>query len=155
MSLKPHADMSQFDSRDNQLVIAGHTIDQVAAIAGQTPFYVYDRAVIKQNVATLRHYFPKVSLHYAIKANPMPAVVNYLSQQVDGLDVASAKELHVALSTGISPAKVSFAGPGKSEQELSMAIAAGITINVESITSSNESGLLLKKTIQAPTLRCA
>ncbi len=134
MSLKTHADMSQFDSRDNQLVIAGHSIDQVAAIAGQTPFYVYDRAVIKQNVATLRHYFPKVSLHYAIKANPMPAVVNYLSQQVDGLDVASAQELHVALSTGISPAKVSFAGPGKSEQELSMAIAAGITINVESIT---------------------
>lgn len=134
MSLKTHADMSQFKTRDDQLVIAGHTIDQVAAIAGQTPFYVYDRAVINKNVETLRHYFPEVSLHYAIKANPMPAVVHYLSQQVDGLDVASAKELHTALSTGISPAKISFAGPGKSEQELSMAIAAGITLNVESIT---------------------
>lgn len=134
MSLKTHADMSQFSTLNNHLVIAGHTIDQVAAIAGQTPFYVYDRAVIKKNVETLRHYFPEVSLHYAIKANPMPAVVHYLSQQVDGLDVASAKELHIALSTGISPSKVSFAGPGKSAQELSMAIAAGITLNVESIT---------------------
>ncbi|ACV25567.1 pyridoxal-dependent decarboxylase, exosortase A system-associated [Kangiella koreensis] len=134
MSHKTHADMNQFESRDGQLVIAGYSVEEVVAIAGQTPCYVYDRSVIKQNVDRLRRFFPKVSLHYAIKANPMPAVVNYLSHQVDGLDVASAKELHTALSTGISPSKVSFAGPGKSEQELTMAIFSGITINIESIT---------------------
>ena len=134
MSHKMHADMNQFESRDGQLVIAGYSVEEVVAIAGQTPCYVYDHSVIKQNVQRLRSFFPKVSLHYAIKANPMPAVVNYLSHQVNGLDVASAKELHVALSTGISPSKISFAGPGKSEQELTMAIFSGITINVESIT---------------------
>lgn len=134
MSHKMHADMNQFESRDGQLVIAGYSVEEVVAIAGQTPCYVYDHSVIKQNVERLRSLFPKVSLHYAIKANPMPAVVNYLSHQVNGLDVASAKELHIALSTGISPSKISFAGPGKSEQELTMAIFSGITINVESIT---------------------
>lgn len=134
MSHKTHADMNQFESRDGQLVIAGYSVEEIVAIAGQTPCYVYDRSVIKHNVDTLRQFFPKVSLHYAIKANPMPAVVNYLSHQVDGLDVASGKELHTALSTGISPTKISFAGPGKSEQELTMAIFSRITINVESIT---------------------
>lgn len=134
MSHKTHADMNQFESRDGQLVIANYSVEEVVAIAGQTPCYVYARSVIKQNVDTLRHFFPKVSLHYAIKANPMPALVNYLSHQVDGLDVASGKELHTAISTGISPSKISFAGPGKSEQELTMAIFSGITINVESIT---------------------
>lgn len=134
MSPKTHADMNQFSIRDGQLVIGGHTIDEAVAIAGQIPCYLYDRSVIRQNVDNLRSFFPKVSLHYAIKANPMPAVVNHLSQLVDGLDVASGKELHTALSTGIAPTKISFAGPGKSEQELTMAIFSGITINVESIT---------------------
>ena len=134
MSPKTHADMSQFSNRDNQLVIGGYPVSEVVAIAGQVPCYVYDRSVIKQNIQRLRDFFPGVSLHYAIKANPMPAVVQLLSQQVDGLDVASAKELHTALATGKAPAKISFAGPGKSEQELSMALAAGIIINVESLT---------------------
>lgn len=134
MSQKTHADMNQFQSRNNQLVIAGYTLDEVVAIAGNQPCYVYDRSVIKHNIETLRTLFPQVSLHYAIKANPMPAVVDCLSGLVNGLDVASAKELHTALSTGISPAKISFAGPAKSIQELTMAIFSGITINVESIT---------------------
>lgn len=134
MSHKTHADMHQFESRDGQLVIAHYSVEEIVAIAGQTPCYVYDRSVIKKNVDRLRRFFPKVSLHYAIKANPMAPVVNYLSHLVDGLDVASGKELHTALSTGISASKISFAGPGKSEPELTMSIFSGITINVESIT---------------------
>jgi len=71
-------------------------------------------------------------LHYAVKANPMPAVVGHLAGLVDGLDVASAGELRVALDTGTHPRDISFAGPGKSESELAQAIASGILVNVES-----------------------
>ena len=53
---------------------------------------------------------------------------------VDGLDVASGGELRVALDSGMDPAEISFAGPGKSLAELETAVAAGITINLESAT---------------------
>jgi diaminopimelate decarboxylase len=84
-------------------------------------------------VALLRRVLPDaIELHYAIKANPMPAVVQHLMGLVDGLDIASLGELRVALDTGIDPARISFAGPGKRPLELAAAIAAGITINLES-----------------------
>jgi diaminopimelate decarboxylase len=62
----------------------------------------------------------------------MPAVVQHLAAIVDGIDVASAGELRVALDTPILPSQISFAGPGKKDNELSCAIASGITLNMES-----------------------
>jgi diaminopimelate decarboxylase len=67
-----------------------------------------------------------------MKANPMPAVVQHMAGLVDGLDVASAGEMKIALDTPMPPCQVSFAGPGKADQELSCAIAAGIIVNMES-----------------------
>jgi len=75
----------------------------------------------------------KIGLHYAMKANPMPELVAYMAARVDGIDVASAGELAVALEAGVNPRDVSFAGPGKSEAELAQAAVAGILINVESM----------------------
>jgi diaminopimelate decarboxylase len=128
-----HAPMPQLDVVDDCLRIGGIALPRLAARVGSTPFYAYDRSVISAQVALLRTSLPaQVHLHYAIKANPMPAVVHHLSSLVDGLDVASAAEMMVALDTGRDPASISFAGPGKSREELSRAIAAGIVINVES-----------------------
>lgn len=129
-----HAEMDQFAIRDGELCVADKTISEISAIAGQTPFYLYSKDVIKQNVERLRQYFPKINLHYAIKANPMPQLVSFMAELVDGLDVASGKELRVALASGIKRQDISFAGPGKSLNELAMAIASGITINIESLT---------------------
>ncbi|NVJ68555.1 MAG: pyridoxal-dependent decarboxylase, exosortase A system-associated [Gammaproteobacteria bacterium] len=129
-----HAAMEQFSSVDGELAIAGKTISDIATIAGQTPFYVYAKDVISENIQRLRNQFPNISLHYAIKANPMPQLVSYVADQVDGLDVASGKELKVALATNIDNENISFAGPGKSKAELKMAIASGICINIESLT---------------------
>ncbi len=129
-----HASMPQFAVQDNAINIAGHSISTIATIAGQTPFYVYSKEAIKANIDRLKKYFPQVSLHYAIKANPMPQLVSYIANLVDGLDVASGKELNVALASDMPAAKISFAGPAKNPQELAMAIASGITINVESLT---------------------
>jgi diaminopimelate decarboxylase len=86
-----------------------------------------------ERVGLLRKHLPAdVHLHYAIKANPMPAVVEYLARLVDGLDVASAGELRVALAAGASRSTISFAGPGKTDAELAEATAAGIVVNLES-----------------------
>jgi diaminopimelate decarboxylase len=81
-----------------------------------------------------RHLPPSVALHYAIKANPMPAVVQHLAALVDGFDVASAGEMKTVLDTPIPTSRVSFAGPGKTRSELAQAIAADITIEIESAT---------------------
>jgi diaminopimelate decarboxylase len=58
--------------------------------------------------------------------------VRHLAALVDGLDVASAGELAVALDTDIARTDISFAGPGKSVTELEQAVAAGIVVNMES-----------------------
>jgi diaminopimelate decarboxylase len=71
-------------------------------------------------------------LHYAMKANPMPAVVGFMAGLVDGIDVASAGELKVALDAGADPLEVSFAGPGKRTAELRQAVASRVLINIES-----------------------
>lgn len=125
--------MSQWPVRDGELVVGGQQLSQLAARVGQTPFYAYDRSLLRQRVGMLRAALPAgIKLHYAMKANPMPAVVGLMVGLVDGIDVASAGELKVALDAGADPAEVSFAGPGKRDAELGQAVAAGVLVNVES-----------------------
>lgn len=129
-----HAPMSQFSAADGQLLIGGQRISTLAARIGQTPFYAYSRDLLAARVAQLRSALPsQVKLHYAMKANPMPAVVQYMVGLVDGVDVASAGELQVALNAGADPAEISFAGPGKRDPELFQSVAAGVLVNVESM----------------------
>ena len=129
-----HAPMDQFPVRDGELVVGGETLSVLAARVGQTPFYAYDRALLRARVAQLRVALPpSVKLHYAMKANPLPAVVCFMAALVDGIDVASAGELKVALDAGANPREISFAGPGKREAELRQAVASRVLVNVESM----------------------
>jgi len=128
-----HAPLTQFDVDGDELIIGGMPLSRLAARVGSTPFYAYDRSKLTQRVAELRKYLPpEIHLHYAMKANPMPAVVQHMAGLVDGLDIASGGEQRVALDTPVDPAEVSFAGPGKSDSDLSCAIAAGVVLNMES-----------------------
>ena len=120
---------------DGRLLVGGIPVDRLAERVGATPFFAYDRALITSRVAEVRAAVPaRLRLGYAVKANPMPAVVQHLAGLVDHLDVASAGELAVALDTGCDPASISFAGPGKTDAELRRAVAAGVTVEVESRT---------------------
>ncbi|MYN11213.1 pyridoxal-dependent decarboxylase, exosortase A system-associated [Pseudoduganella aquatica] len=128
-----HAPLVQFPVVDDCLQIGGMPLTRLAARVGQTPFYAYDRAAMTARVAELRrHLPPEIELHYAMKANPMPAVVQHMAGLVDGIDVASGGELRVALDTTMAPLNISFAGPGKSDADLACAVAAGIVLNMES-----------------------
>lgn len=134
MTMPRHAAGSNFPLLDDELSVGGIPLSLLAKRVGQTPFYAYDRSLLKTRVEQLRATLPSaISLHYAIKANPMPALVGYMAGLVDGLDVASGGELRVALDAGMDPRDISFAGPGKSEGELSQAVAAGVLLNVESV----------------------
>ena len=118
---------------DGEFVVAGRALSEVVGAVAGTPCYLYDRQRINARYHELRSRLPSsVLLHYAVKANPMAALVCQMAALVDGLDVASAGELRIALDSGMDPANISFAGPGKSDQELRQAHAAGILINLES-----------------------
>jgi len=125
--------MTQFRRDGDELLVGGERLSLLAARVGQTPFYAYDRSLLRERVATLRSALPsEVKLHFAMKANPMPALVGLMAQLVDGIDVASAGELKVALDAGARSSEISFAGPGKREAELRQAVASRVLVNVES-----------------------
>ncbi len=128
-----HCASNNFPVIDNCLHIGGQSLPRLAQRIGKTPFYAYDRQLLTDRVRVLREKLPpEVHLHYAMKANPMPALVQHMARLVDGLDVASAMEMNTALDTGMPAGQISFAGPGKQDSDLACAIAAGIVINLES-----------------------
>jgi diaminopimelate decarboxylase len=130
-----HAPVEGFGAAGGCMSVGGISLPRLAERAGGTPFYAYDRALVTARVAALRAALPRgVRLTYAVKANPMPALIQHLAGLVDGFDVASAGELKTVLDAPVSPLDVSFAGPGKTEGELAQAVAAGVLINLESET---------------------
>lgn len=121
-----------FHQADRVLRVGDQSIDLLANELG-TPYYAYDREAIEARVQALRRHLPqRVRLSYAVKANPMPALVNFLAPRVDGLDVASVGEAERALASAMTPSAISFAGPGKREGEIAQAVGSGITIGLES-----------------------
>ena len=127
-----------FDREGPHLVVADQTLMDIAGQCGSTPLYVYSKRAIRDRITALKAVLPaRVRLHYAVKANPMQEVIDCVAEQVHGLDVSSGNELKAALQSGIRAENISFAGPGKSMQELKAAIAADITLNVESEVEFN------------------
>jgi diaminopimelate decarboxylase len=114
---------------DGVLQVGGWNVDTLVGEAGGTPLFVYDTRRIADQVARFHSAFPNVALHYAVKANPYASLLEAMANMVDGFDVASAGELSRVAHLGLP---ISFAGPGKRDQELETAIRAGITINLES-----------------------
>ena len=122
-----------YERVDGQLAVGGIPARLLAERVGTTPFFAYDRAALTRRVAAVRAALPdRISLKYAVKANPMPAVLQHMSGLVDGFDVASAGELQQALDTPMPAARMSFAGPGKTTAELTQAVAASVLIELES-----------------------
>jgi diaminopimelate decarboxylase len=122
-----------YEAIDGELAIGGQRVSDLVAEAGRTPLFVYSRAHLDWRVAELRAALPaRVGLNYAVKANPHLAVIGHMAPLVDGFDIASSGELGLCLALGIDPARISFAGPGKRDDELEAAIATGVTLNCES-----------------------
>ncbi|OBV12472.1 pyridoxal-dependent decarboxylase, exosortase A system-associated [Erythrobacter dokdonensis] len=122
-----------YESIGGELAIGGKRASELVAEAGRTPLFVYSRAHLDVRVAQLRAALPaRVGINYAVKANPHLAVIGHLAGLVDGFDIASSGELGFCVAVGIDPARISFAGPGKRDDELEAAIATGVTLNCES-----------------------
>jgi diaminopimelate decarboxylase len=133
--MKPHGPIPPGFAADDDamLLIGGDRADTLADMAGDTPLFVYDSAMLRARVAQWRAVMPAaVQLHFAMKANPYPPLLAFMARLVDGFDVASGGELKAAIDSGMAAAHISFAGPGKRDRELEAAIVAGATLNLES-----------------------
>ncbi len=128
-----HASMDQFDTSNNQILVGGKTLDSISTILDKSVFYAYDKSIVKRQIERFHQAIPKqIKLHYAIKANPYLPLVNAMRDWVEGFDVASQKEMIMAVQSGMPVEDISFAGPSKQEGEIKAAIAAGVTLHVES-----------------------
>ena len=118
---------------DGSLAVGGRAVEPLVEQAGGTPLFVYDRERIGEQIARFRAAMPdNVALHYAMKANPYPPLLEWLIGPMDGFDLASGGELLALEEAGGLAVPVSFAGPGKRDDELALAIERGVTVNIES-----------------------
>ena len=125
------------------LSIGGWSVEALVGEAGGTPLFVYDTRRVADQVARFRSAMPpKIALHYAVKANPYGSLLETIANLVDGFDVASSGELGRIAHLGLP---ISFAGPGKREQELETAIRAGVTINLESESEAGRALAICKR----------
>lgn len=142
-----------FSSEDGMLLIGGCGAASLVDEAGDTPLFVYDMGVVQGQVRTLREAMPDIlSIHYAVKANPYPALLQRMAGLVDGFDVASGGELAQAIEAGMEAAHISFAGPGKRDDELALAIDSGATINLESEGEARRAVAIAERRGQRPRL---
>ena len=103
----------------------------------QTPFYYYDTAVLRKTLKTINEEAGKhenFEVHYAVKANANPKVLNIICQAGLGADCVSGGEIQAATNAGFPASKIVYAGVGKSDWEINLGLGKGIfCFNVESI----------------------
>jgi diaminopimelate decarboxylase len=142
-----------FAGQQGELTIGGFTVSELAEKAGTTPFYAYDLKLATAQVERFRAAMPDgLHLHYAVKANPHPSVIKHFIEITDGLDMASGGELEAVRECGADMATVSFAGPGKRDPELELAIALGATLNLESETEAERALAIAERLGKTPKL---
>lgn len=103
----------------------------------QTPFYYYDIALLQATLDAIRHEIaqhPNYHVHYALKANANPRLLEVIQQAGLGADCVSGGEVQRAIEAGFPADKVVYAGVGKSDREILLALQHDIfCFNVESI----------------------
>jgi len=126
--------MNFFEYRDGRLFAEDVPVERIAREVG-TPCYVYSEATLKRHFGLVRDAFSEVDnlVCYSVKANSNLAILKLLKEQGAGFDIVSGGELCRVLAVGAGPARVVYAGVGKTRDEIEYALKSGILMfNVES-----------------------
>lgn len=103
----------------------------------ETPFYYYDVDLLKKTLDEARGEAGKhgnFHVHYAVKANFNPKLLEIIKEAGMGADCVSGGEVRAAMNAGIEPGKIVFAGVGKTDKEIAFSLDAGIfCFNIESV----------------------
>jgi diaminopimelate decarboxylase len=120
-------------SEDGQLLIGGYPAEELVAEAGGTPLFVYDNNIVGAQIARFKGAMADgIALHYAVTANPYEPLLEFLGRYVDGFRIVSLGELKRLQEAQLAGIPMNFAGPGKLDGELEVAVKVGATISVES-----------------------
>jgi diaminopimelate decarboxylase len=118
---------------NGELQIGNIPVEELIAEAGGTPLFVYDNNIIGGQIARLRAAMPDgLAVYFAVTANPSEELLSFIGRYIDGFRVVSRGELERLKGAGLAGIPITFAGPGKRDDELEAGIAAGATISVES-----------------------
>ncbi len=117
-----------------------------------TPFYFYDLGLLKKTLKEVKRTAGHTCVHYAVKANTDPRVLQTIAAEGFGADCVSGGEIEVALQAGFAPESIGFAGVGKTDAEIILGLNTGIgCFNVESMPELEIiSGLAVKLNKVAP-----
>src|SRR5205809_7742485 len=114
-------------------MIGGRAAEELVTEAGGTPLFVYDNNIVGSQIAALKAAMPDgLALYYSVSANPYEELLNFIGRYVEGFRVVSKGELDRLKRAELAGIPMTFAGPGKGDDELEAGIAAGATISVES-----------------------
>lgn len=128
------------------LTIGGVRADVLAQTYG-TPLYVYDAGVARRAYGALAKAVSGFAeIFYSVKANPHPEIARLFVELGAGLEIASGNELRAALAAGCGGERILFAGPGKGEDELRLALQSGVgEVHVESFEEIAMLGALARE----------
>jgi len=144
--------MVKYTKSENLLLIVKKILlkkDKFLNLANKhpTPFYVYDQEGMDESIesfgASFQRHIPNFQLYYAVKLNHHPLIVSRAVEKGMGLDIASIRELNIALKVGAE--KIVYYSPAKSEDDLKYALKHGDKVRIH-IDSFNELHLLGKLT---------
>ena len=100
-----------------------------------TPFYLYDLTGLLERLRFFKTHTAPAHLHYAMKANSHPEILQAFCKEGVGVDVVSGGEIKLALQAGFKSQDIVFSGVGKTEEEITLALKTGILqFNVESLS---------------------
>jgi diaminopimelate decarboxylase len=124
---------SYLSASKGALCLENTAISEIASEFG-TPLFLYDECALERKWNLLRSTFPpEFDISYSVKANPNPAILRFFLSKGCGLEIASGGEFHLGLHAGCPAEKMLFAGPGKTEADLSLVLTRGIgEIHLES-----------------------
>ena len=112
------------------LSLSDNIILQAAEQFG-TPLYIYDKHMLEKNWEDLTNCVPEISrIFYSVKANPSLAIIKIFADLGANFEVASVGELKAVLHVGVSPSRIIFVGPGKTNFELRYAIERQVKVIV-------------------------
>ena len=116
---------STAEPRPGDLAVGGVPLAEIADRFG-TPVYVLDENEVRDRCRTYRHAFPDAEVLYAAKAFLCRAMVHWMDEEGLGLDVCSAGELELAVTTGFPPERMVLHGNAKSPRDLETALRLGV-----------------------------
>lgn len=144
--------MDHFNYKHGKLFAEQVPVDKIAEQVG-TPAYIYSKATFLEHLRKIQHAYKAIdtTVCYSIKACSNINILKFMAKAGSGFDIVSGGELYRALQAGADPAKIVYAGVGKTDKEIIEALDAGIAyFNIESEAELENLICLAKQKVKTP-----